>query len=197
MMLVVHPSVRADSLAEFVALAKTSSLTYGSGGARGNPGHLTMESLRMRAGFDLVHVTYKGNPQVVADLVGGHVQAGFLATPSVLELVKEGKLRGLAVSGSRRESGAPNVPTAAEAGYPDFDIGFFQVMLAPGAIPGSIRALIEREVQRVVTSADFQARLRAQHLHPIGSNGAEAAAVLKAAAARWKAAIAAAHIRPE
>jgi tripartite-type tricarboxylate transporter receptor subunit TctC len=135
LMLVVHPSVRANSLSEFVALAKATSLTYGSGGGRGNPGHLTMESLRMRGGFDLVHVTYKGNPQVVADVVGGHVQAGFLATPGVLELVNEGKLRGLAVSGSRREPRAPSVPTVAEAGYPDFDIGFFQVMLAPSAIP--------------------------------------------------------------
>ena len=197
LMLVVHPSVRANSLSEFVALAKTSSLTYGSGGAKGNPGHLTMESLRMRAGFDLVHVTYKGNPQVVADVVGGHIQAGFLATPGVLELVNEGKLRGLAVSGSRREPRAPNVPTVAELGYPDFNIGFFQVMLAPSAIPGSVRTLIEREVQRVVTSADFQTRLRAHHLQPIGSNGAEAAVRLKAAADRWKAVIQASNIRPE
>jgi tripartite-type tricarboxylate transporter receptor subunit TctC len=100
-------------------------------------------------------------------------------------------------SGSRREPRAPSVPTVAEAGYPDFDIGFFQVMLAPSAIPGSVRALIEREVQRVVTSADFQARLHAQHLQPIGSNGAVAAVRIKAAADQWKAAIEAANIRPE
>ena len=72
----------------------------------------------MRAGFDLVHVRYKGNPQVVADVVGGHVQAGFLATPGVLELVNEGKLRGLAVSGSRREPSAPTFPPLPRQAIP-------------------------------------------------------------------------------
>lgn len=196
-MLVIHPSVDANSLAEFVALTKRNSLTYGSGGARGNPGHLTMEALRLLAGFQLVHVTYKGNPQVVADLVGGHIQAGFLASPSVIELVKDGKLRALAVSGKHRERAAPNVPTVAESGYADFDISFYQVMLAPAGLSETVRERIEREVQRVVKSADFQARLVAQGLTPIGSNGAEAADWLKAAARHWKAVIETSNIRPE
>ena len=196
-MLVVHPAVRANTLAEFVALAKGSSLTYGSGGARGNPGHLAMESLRMRAGFDLVHVTYKGNPQVVADLVGGHIQAGFLATPGVIELVSEGKLRGLAVSSSSRAPRAPNVPTVAEAGYPGFDIGFYQVILGPVGISMSLRARIEQEVQRAVTSPDFIAKLRTQDLEPIASNGTQAATRLKAAREQWSSVIKAANIYPE
>ncbi len=92
-MLVVHPSVPVNSLVDFVRFAKENSVTLGSGGAKGNPGYLTLESLRVQAGFDVVHVAYRGNPQVVTDLVGGHVQAGFLATPSVIELVREGKLK--------------------------------------------------------------------------------------------------------
>ena len=76
-MLVVHPSVPVNSLVDFVRFAKENSVTVGSGGAKGNPGYLTLESLRLQAGFDVVHVAYKGNPQVVTDLVGGHVQAGF------------------------------------------------------------------------------------------------------------------------
>src|SRR5262249_11634259 len=100
-------------------VGKAHRLTYGSGGTKGSPGHLTREQFRMRDGFDIVHVAYKGNPQIVADLTGGHIQAGFLATPSVIELVREGKLRGLAVSGSHRAPSAPQMPTVAEAGYPD------------------------------------------------------------------------------
>jgi tripartite-type tricarboxylate transporter receptor subunit TctC len=184
--MVVHPTVSANTLAQFVALAKTNSLTYGSGGARGNPGHLAMESLRKRTGFDLVHVTYKGNPQVVADLVGGHVQAGFLATPSVIGLVREGKLRGLAVSGPQRTPGAPDVPTVAEAGYPGFDIGFSLVMLAPARTPASIRAVLEKEVVQWVKSPDVQTRLRTQELEPVGTSGAEAENWLRTAAAKWK-----------
>ena len=196
-MLVVHPSVRANTLADFVTLAKSSSLTYGSGGARGNPGHLAMELLRMRTGIDLVHVTYKGNPQVVADLIGGHIQAGFLATPGVIEFVGEGKLRGLAVSSSSRAPRAPDVPTVAEGGYPGFDIGFYQVVLAPAGIPMSLRARIEQEVQRVVSVADFVAKLRAQDLEPIASNGTQAAVSLKSARERWSSVIKAANIHPE
>jgi tripartite-type tricarboxylate transporter receptor subunit TctC len=194
-MLVVHPTVSANTLAEFVALAKTGSLTYGSGGARGNPGHLAMESLRMRTGFDLVHVAYKGNPQVVADLVGGHVQAGFLATPGVVGLVRDGKLKGLAVSSARRAPGAPDVPTVAEAGYQGFDIGFSMVMLAPAKTPASIRAVLENEVVQAVKSPDIQKRLRSQELEPRGTSGAEAASWLKTAAAKWKSVIQTAKIQ--
>jgi len=139
-MLVVHPSVPVHSLADFVRFAKQNRVTHGSGGAKGNPGYLTLEALRLQAGFDVVHVAYKGNPQVVADLVGGHVQAGFLATPSVVGLVKEGKLKGLTVSSMRRTPGAPDVPTVAEGGYQGFDIAFALVMLTPAKTPVSIRS---------------------------------------------------------
>jgi tripartite-type tricarboxylate transporter receptor subunit TctC len=131
-----------------------------------------MEAFRMQAGFETVHVDYKGNSQVVADLLGGHIQAGFLATPSVLQLVREGKLKGLAVSASHRTPQAPEVPTVVEAGYPGFEIDFFAVMLAPTATPEEIRAMLQREVQRALESPDVKARLRAQDLEPIGSDGA-------------------------
>jgi len=185
-MLVVHSSVPVNSLMDFVRFAKENSVTVGSGGAKGNPGYLTMESLRVQAGFDVVHVAYKGNPQVVTDLVGGHVQAGFLATPSVIELVREGKLRGLAVSGPRRAPAAPNVPTVSEAGYPGFDVEFSLVMLAPAKTPAAIRAVLEDEVLQALKSSDVQARLRAQELELVGTRGAQAENWLKTRAAEWK-----------
>src|SRR5262249_17137254 len=148
-------------------------VTHGSGGAKGNPGYLTLESLRLQAGFEVAHVAYKGNPQVVADLVGGHVQAGFLATPSVVGPVRGGKLKALAVSSPQRAHGAPEVPTVAEEGYRGFDVGFALVMLAPAKTPASIRGVIEGEVRQVLKSSDVQKRLRTLELDPVGTTGAE------------------------
>lgn len=196
-MLVVHPSVPVNSLADFVRFAKENTPTVGSGGAKGNPGHLTLEMLRVRAGFDVVHVGYRGNPQVVADLVGGHVQAGFLATPGVIQLVREGKLKGLAVSSARRTQGAPDVPTVSEAGYPGFDVAFSFVMLAPARTPATIRAALEHEVLQALASPDVQTRLRAQELEVVGSSSAETQDWLKSTSAKWKTVVQTAKIQLE
>jgi tripartite-type tricarboxylate transporter receptor subunit TctC len=196
-MLVAHVSVPVGSLREFVDFAKRQRLTYGSGGAAGSPGHLTMEYFRQKTGFDAVHVPYRGNAQVVTDLIGGQVQAGFVATPGVVQHVRDGKLKGLAVSGSQRSPLAPNVPTVSESGYPGFDVSFYIVVLAPAATPQPIRVLLEREVQRVLASPNVKARLLAQELEPIASTGEEARARLKTTAARWRDVVKAANIRPE
>jgi tripartite-type tricarboxylate transporter receptor subunit TctC len=183
---------------EFVAHAKALKdrpLIYGSGGGRGDPGHLTMEYFRMQAGFEAVHVPYKGNAEVVMGLVGGQIAAGFLATPGVLQNVRDGRLKALAISSPRRTLLAPEVPTIAESGYPTFDVGFYQVMLAPAGLPEQIRTVLESEVQQALQAPELRARLGAQALEPIGSNGAETRALLKAAAARWQTVIKTANIR--
>lgn len=198
MTLVVHPSVPVNSVAEFIVYAKAHNdqpLIYGSGGGRGDPGHLTMEYFRLEAGFEGVHVPYKGNFEVVMGLLGGQIQAGFLATPGVLENVRDGRLKALAVSSPRRTPLTLDIPTIAESGYSGFDVGFYQVMLAPAGIPEPIRAMLERQVQHALQSADLQARLRAQALEPIVSTGAETSALLKAAAERWLTVIKTANIR--
>jgi tripartite-type tricarboxylate transporter receptor subunit TctC len=196
--LVVHPSVPVTSVAEFVAYAKTLKdrpVLYGSGGGRGDPGHLTMEYFRMQAGFEGVHVPYKGNAEVVMGLVAGQIQAGFLATPGVLQIVREGRLKALAVSSPRRTPLAPDIPTIAESGYPRFEVGFYQVMLAPKGIPEPIRAALEREVQLALQSPDLQARLRAQALEPMASTGVETSALLKSATEQWQTVIKTSNIR--
>jgi tripartite-type tricarboxylate transporter receptor subunit TctC len=200
MMLVVHPSIPANTLSEFVVFAKNRKdqpLVYGSGGASGSPGHLTMEYFRLRAGFEAVHVPYRGNLQVVTDLVGGQVQAGFLAAPGVLSHVREGRLRALAVSSAQRSNAAADVPTMTEAGYPGFTVGFFFVMLAPAGTSESVRAMLEREVQAALKSPDFQVRLRAQDLEALGTTGSEAMARLKATAAVWADVVKAANMTAE
>lgn len=196
--LVVHPSVPVSSVGEFVAYAKTRQeqpVLYGSGGGRGDPGHLTMEYFRMRAGFEGVHVPYKGNSEVVMNLVGGQIKAGFLATPGVLPHVRDGRLKALAISSAQRAPFAPDIPTVAESGYPGFEVGFYQVMLAPAGVPETIRAALEREAQIALRSPDMQAKLGAQGLEPIAGNGAETAMLLKAIAERWRSVIASANIR--
>jgi tripartite-type tricarboxylate transporter receptor subunit TctC len=196
--LVVHPSVPVNSLAEFVAYAKARKdqpVIYGSGGGRGDPGHLTMEYFRMQAGFEGVHVPYKGNSQVVMNLVGGQIQAGFLATPGVLPYVQEGRLKALAISGAQRASLAPDIPTVAESGYPGFEVGFYQAMLAPAGVPEPMLLVLQHEVRNALQLPEVQARLRAGALEPLVSTGAETAVLLKTAAERWRSVIARAHIR--
>jgi tripartite-type tricarboxylate transporter receptor subunit TctC len=194
--LVVHPSVPVTSVEEFVAYAKTLKdrpLIYGSGGGRGDPGHLTMEYFRMQAGFEGVHVPYRGNAEVVMGLVGG--QAGFLATPGVLQMAREGRLKALAVSSPRRTPLAPEIPTVAESGYPGFEVGFYQVMLAPSGIPEPVRAALEIEVQQALQSPDLQARLRAQALEPMVTTGAETRALLKSTTEQWQTVIKTSNMR--
>jgi tripartite-type tricarboxylate transporter receptor subunit TctC len=189
LMLVVHPAVPVTSVAEFVAYArslKDKPLLYGSGGGRGDPGHLTMEYFRQEAGFDAVHVPYKGNAEVVMGLVAGQIQAGFLATPGVLQLAQEGRLKALAISSRQRAALAPQIPTIEESGYPKFEVGFYQVMSAPKGVPEQIRALLEREVMQATQIPDVQARFRAQSLDPVGNAGAEAEAMLTSASQRWQ-----------
>ena len=138
---------------------------------------------------------YKGNAEEVMGLVGGQIAAGFLATPGVLQNVRDGRLKALAVSSPRRTPLAPEIPTIAESGYPGFDVQFYQMMLAPAGIPEAIRVTIEREVQRALQSPDLQARLRAQALEPIASTGAETSVLLKATAEQWQTVIKTANIR--
>ena len=106
------------------------------------------------------HVPFKGNAEVVTNLVGGQIQAGFLATPGVLPHVKDGRLKALAISSAERAPFAPDIPTAAESGYPDFEVGFYQALLAPAGLPEPIRGVLEREVRHALQSPDVQARLR-------------------------------------
>jgi tripartite-type tricarboxylate transporter receptor subunit TctC len=183
-MMVVHPSVPALTLGEFVAYAKREPLTYAHAGP-GSGGHLAMEYFRTVAGFETVQVPYRGNAPLVIDLVAGQVKAGFVATTGVIHHVRAGKLKGLAISADKRAPLAPDVPTMAEAGYPDFKIDSYFVLLAPAGVPDAIAGRLEREVQLALKHADVQERFRAQDLEAVGSSGVEARARLQADTELW------------
>ena len=135
--LVCHPQVGVKTVAELVAKAKASPLSYASGGA-GVPGHLSMELLQAMAGFTMIHVPYKGPAPATQDVIGGQVACGLLAGPTVLPHVRAGRLVALAVSGSARSPALPEVPTMAEAGVAGYEANFALAMFAPRATPEAI-----------------------------------------------------------
>ena len=200
-MLVVHELVQVNSVAEFVAFAKAAAarkepIIYASGGI-GTPGHLVMEKFRLHAGFEAIHVPYRGNPPMVVDLVGGHVKVGFVITAGMMDHVHAGRLKGLGVSQASRSALAPDVPTIAESGYPGFRVDIYSVMLAPAGIPEPIAALLEREVQAALKLPDVIEKFRAMDTKPAGIIGAEVRAQLKTDRAAWAKVVEAANLRLE
>jgi tripartite-type tricarboxylate transporter receptor subunit TctC len=183
-LLVVHPSVPVNSARELVAFARHEPMSYAHGG-HGSPGHLSMEYFRLQAGFPATPVPYKGNAPLVTDLLAGQIKLGFVGTGGVIQHVVAGRLKGLAISTGKRSPLAPDVPTAAEAGFPDFKVETYYVMSAPAGIPEEIAARLENEVRRALASPDLQEKLRLQNSEVVAITGAEAKAKLKAQRDLW------------
>ena len=184
-MMVCNPSVPVKTLGELVALAKRERLAYASGGP-GVPGHLAAELFLSMTGVTMLHVPYKGPAPATADVVGGQVACGFLATPTVLPHVKAGRLTGLAVSTVQRSPIAPEVPTAAEAGVAGFDAPFYLVLFAPKGTPPAIVARMNAEVGKALADAPVKQRAAALDIVTLGGTPDEAAATLRAAARKWE-----------
>ena len=183
-MMVCNAGVPAKSLPELLALAKREKLSYASGGP-GVPGHLAAELLLSMTGASMLHVPYKGPAAATADVMGGQVNCGFLATPTVLPHVKSGKLTGLAVSTAKRSPLAPEVPAAAEAGAPGFDAPFYLVLFARKGVPADIVASMNREVSKALATPELKARAAKLDVTTLGGPADEATKVLKAAANKW------------
>ena len=183
-MMVCHPAVAARTLGELLQLAKRERLTYASGGP-GVPGHLAAELLLSATGVSMLHVPYKGPAAATTDVMGGQVNCGFLATPTVLPHVKAGKLTAFAVSTAKRSPLAPDVPAAAEAGAPGFDAPFYLVLFAPKALPDAILARMNREVVQALEAREVKARAAAMDVVTVGGSPQETAKVLKQAASKW------------
>lgn len=160
--LAVHPSIAAASVRELVALAKAKpgQLNYSSGGV-GTIGHLSAELLQQAAGIKLNHIAYKGSGQAVIDLVGGHVGIMFGGMSAVASHAKAGKLKLLAVTGKQRMPIAPDIPTIAESGYPDFEaVGWFG-LIAPAKTPKTIISRLNAETVKAINVPEVNKRLAA------------------------------------
>jgi tripartite-type tricarboxylate transporter receptor subunit TctC len=185
-LLIVTPSLPAGSVKDLVALAKArpGQLNYGSGG-NATSNHLAGEMFRILAGIDVVHVPYRGVPLALTDLVAGRVQFSFGSPVSTLPLVKEGKLRLLAVTTARRSSALLDAPTIAEAGVPGYDFTGWMGVLAPAGTPRAVVDKLYRDFARVVQLPEVRQRFASDGADPVGSSPEEFAAYLRAEIARW------------
>ena len=193
---VVHESVPAKDLREFVALAKKQpgKLYYGSAG-NGSAGHLAMEYLKLVAGIELQHVPYKGTGPNLVDLVAGRTHATSAGTPPLMPHVKAGKLRVIAVGSPKRLPSVPEAPTVAEQGYPGFETSQWYGLSAPAKTPPAIVKRLADEAARAVKTAAVIDRFKADDAEPTGSTPQEYADFVAKEQARWKDVIQKANIK--
>jgi tripartite-type tricarboxylate transporter receptor subunit TctC len=183
---VVHESVAAKDLREFVALAKKQpgKLYYGSAG-NGSAGHLAMEYLKLAAGIDIVHVPYKGTGPNLIDLVAGRTQATSAGTPPLMPHVKAGKLRVIAVGSPKRLTVLPEVGTVAEQGYPGFETTQWYGINAPAKTPPEVIKRLADAAAHAAKQPSVAERFAVDNAEAIGSTPKEYADYIAAEQARW------------
>ena len=184
--LVVHPSVPATTVAEFVALAraKPETIGYGTSGI-GTTGHLAGELFRLMAKAPIVHVPYKGGGPAMTDLLGGQIPAVFASAPSALPQVKAGKIRALATTGSARSSFLPDVPTIAESGYPGYEAINWYAFVAPGKTPKDIVDRLNRDLVKSLNAPEIREQLLNNGMEPQPSTPEELARYMEREFATW------------
>jgi len=184
--LVVHPSVPANNVAELVALVKANpgKYSYASPGA-GTTGQLAGELFKLSLGLDLIHVPFNGGNPAITSTIGGHTPLAFTALPAAASNIKGGKLRALVVTSGKRSPAFPDVPTMAEAGFPDQESVFMQAVLGPAGTPKDIVDLWYREVVRIVALPDVKERLAVLGFDPVANTPEDFGAWIKAEVARW------------
>ncbi|RPI46380.1 MAG: tripartite tricarboxylate transporter substrate binding protein, partial [Betaproteobacteria bacterium] len=194
--LAVHPSLPVKSVKELIALAKKNpgALTFASAGI-GSSNHLSGELFRIMASIDIVHVPYKGGAAAVTDLLGGQISMYFGTTPSTMPLVRAGRLRGLAVSTSKRTPAAPDLPTMAEAALPGFDSSAWHGVFAPAATPQAVITRLNTDLNAVLKSADVVQRFASQGIDPTGGSPSDFAAFVKHDIDKYRKLVKAAGIR--
>jgi len=196
-LLAVHPSIPAKSVKELAALARAQPgrLTIAAAGV-GTPSHLAAELLKQSARVDLLVVHYKGTGASLNDVVGGQVALSFGTLAGLAPFVKSGRLRALAVGGSKRAASLPEVPTVAET-LPGFEVLTWYGLFAPAGTPGEILARLHAETVKALASPDVKQRLDAQGFDIAGSTPEQFVEVIRRDLARWKKVVAEARIRPE
>jgi tripartite-type tricarboxylate transporter receptor subunit TctC len=157
LLMVVHTSVPAGSLKEFIALAKSrpGALNYASSG-NGTPYHMAGELFKSLAGVDIVHIPHKGSDQARAAVIGGQVQMMFDAVPTMAGSAKGGRVKALATSGAKRSAVTPDVPTLAEAGVPGYESGIWLGLMVPAKTPRPVLEKLNAEVNKLLDSAELR-----------------------------------------
>jgi tripartite-type tricarboxylate transporter receptor subunit TctC len=184
--LVVHPAVPARTIQELVELARKQpgKMSYASGGT-GGVQHMSTELLKQEAKIDLLHVPYKGTGPGLIDLLGGQVQLTLTSVPSVMPHVNSGKLRALAVTGEKRLSAAPTVPTFRESGLPGVSVVIWYGLLAPTGTPPAIVDRIARSLAEVAASPDVKEKMVRSGADAVGNKPSEFGPYFRSERARW------------
>jgi tripartite-type tricarboxylate transporter receptor subunit TctC len=198
LVLTVHPSVPARTVKDLVALIKETpgKYSYASPGI-GTPGHLVGEAFRLSLGLDLVHVPFSGAAPAVGSAIAGHTQICFASPSPAAQQVDDGKLRGLAVTSKARSQALPDVPTTAEAGYPEVAGDNWQAVVVPAGTPKEIIALLNREIVKVIALPDVRQRLAVLGFEPVASTPEEFTTQAKVEFDKWAKVIRASNIKAQ
>jgi tripartite-type tricarboxylate transporter receptor subunit TctC len=197
-LLVVNPSLPANSLKELVALAKKQpgKLNYASAGI-GSTTHLAMEMLKLASGTFLLHIPYNGNGPAGTAVIGGQVEVLFGSLPALLPHAKSGRARALAVGTPKRSPSLPDVPTVAESGYPGFDASLWLAIMAPAGTPQPILDRLQKEIVAIVGTAETREALDKAGAEPITSTPVELAAMIRDGVPKYAAIVKSAGVKPE
>ncbi len=198
LVMVVHPSVHAKTLAEFIALAKAQpgKLNYASSGP-GTPYHMAGELFKVMAGVDIVHVPYRGSSGARIDLIGGQVQMMFDAVTTMSDHVKAGQVRALATTGRTRSTVLPDVPTVAEAGVPGYEATIWLGMMAPKGTPPAIVSRLNAEITRIVSGSDMRSEWAAQGATTMTMTPAEFDKYIADDIVKWERVVRIAGVKPD
>jgi len=196
--LLVQPNMPVKSVKELIALAKAKpkQLNFGTVG-KGSFGHLSAELFAVQAGVELVHVAYKGSPQIMTALLSNEVQIYFNVPISSLSLIRAAKVRPIGVSTPERLAILPEVPTIAESGLPGYEAIAWNGILAPKNTPRAIVDRLQREIVAALKSPEVKTQLEAQAIDAVGNTPAEFGKIMRADIAKWAEVLKRAGIQPE
>ena len=197
-MLVVHPSVPVKTVKELVAYVKANpgKVNYGSGG-NGSAAHIATEYFKLQTQTQMQHVPYKGTAPAVTDLVAGQIQLMFTGVPAVINQVKAGQLRALAVSSPHRVAAVPDLPTVAENGYPGFEADQWYGIVAPAGTPPAIVKKLNLQINKLLASPEIATRLASEGAEPTPNPPEVFAKLITTELARWATVIKAGNVKAE
>ena len=186
LVLVVHPSVPAQSVKDVIAMAKAKAgtLNFGSGGLGTTP-HMTGELFQSVAGIKMAHIAYRGEAPAINDLLGGQIPLMFANLSAVIGNVRAGQLRALAVTSAQRAPAAPEIPTVAESGLPGFETSTWFALVAPAGTPPDVLARLNAEVKRALAQADVKQRFAGLGMTAEDSTPEGLDAYIKSEIAKW------------